>query len=41
MSGSGSTVFAIIRDYAEADQLATRAKAQLDPELWTCACETR
>jgi len=41
MSGSGSTVFAIIRDHAEVDQLATRAKAQLDPELWTCACETR
>jgi 4-diphosphocytidyl-2-C-methyl-D-erythritol kinase len=41
MSGSGSTVFAIIRDHAEADQLATRAKAQLDPELWTCVCETR
>jgi 4-diphosphocytidyl-2-C-methyl-D-erythritol kinase len=41
MSGSGSTVFAIIADPAKANQLATRAKAQLDPELWTCACETR
>jgi 4-diphosphocytidyl-2-C-methyl-D-erythritol kinase len=41
MSGSGSTVFAVIRDNTEADRLAMRAKAELDPELWTCACETR
>ena len=41
MSGSGSTVFAVIRDHASADRLAMRAKAELDPELWTCACETR
>jgi 4-diphosphocytidyl-2-C-methyl-D-erythritol kinase len=40
MSGSGSTVFAMLRDRADADQLATRARAELDPELWTCACET-
>ena len=41
MSGSGSTIFALIRDNTEVDRLATRAKAELDPELWTCACETR
>jgi 4-diphosphocytidyl-2-C-methyl-D-erythritol kinase len=41
MSGSGSTIFAVIRDNTEVDRLATRAKAELDPELWTCACETR
>ena len=41
MSGSGSTVFAALRDRADADRLAKRAKAELDPELWTCACETR
>ena len=41
MSGSGSTVFAVIRDNTEVDRLAMRAKAELDPELWTCACETR
>ena len=41
MSGSGSTVFAVIRDNADADLLATRAKAELDPELWTCVCKTR
>jgi 4-diphosphocytidyl-2-C-methyl-D-erythritol kinase len=40
MSGSGSTVFAVLRDRADADRLATRAKAELDPELWTCACDT-
>jgi 4-diphosphocytidyl-2-C-methyl-D-erythritol kinase len=40
MSGSGSTVFAVIRDRANADRLAARAKAELDPELWTCACKT-
>jgi 4-diphosphocytidyl-2-C-methyl-D-erythritol kinase len=41
MSGSGSTVFAVIRDHADVNPLATRAKAELDPELWTSACETR
>jgi 4-diphosphocytidyl-2-C-methyl-D-erythritol kinase len=40
MSGSGSTIFAVIHDHADIDRLATRAKANLDPELWTCACET-
>ena len=40
MSGSGSTMFALIRKNANADPLAKRAKAALDPQLWTCACET-
>ena len=40
MSGSGSTVFAVLRDNADAIGLAKRAKAELDPELWTYACET-
>ena len=40
MSGSGSTVFAVLRENADRDVLAKRAKAELDPELWTCACET-
>jgi 4-diphosphocytidyl-2-C-methyl-D-erythritol kinase len=40
MSGSGSTVFAVIRDNADVDLLARRARADLDPELWICACET-
>jgi len=41
MSGSGSTVFAVLRSNVDADPLAKRAKAELDPELWTCACKTR
>jgi 4-diphosphocytidyl-2-C-methyl-D-erythritol kinase len=41
MSGSGSTVFAVLRSNANADLLVKRAKSELDPELWTCACETR
>lgn len=40
MSGSGSTVFAVIRDNTDFDLLANRAKTELDPELWTCVCET-
>jgi 4-diphosphocytidyl-2-C-methyl-D-erythritol kinase len=41
MSGSGSTVFAVLRDRADADHLATCARLELDSELWTCVCETR
>jgi 4-diphosphocytidyl-2-C-methyl-D-erythritol kinase len=41
MSGSGSTVFAVIRKDADVDPLFIRAKAALDPELWTCVCQTR
>jgi 4-diphosphocytidyl-2-C-methyl-D-erythritol kinase len=41
MSGSGSTVFAVLRDHADGDPLASRAKAELDPELWTCVCNAR
>jgi 4-diphosphocytidyl-2-C-methyl-D-erythritol kinase len=41
MSGSGSTLFAVMRERADARQLGKRAKAALDSELWTCACETR
>ena len=41
MSGSGSTVFAVIRKDADVDRLLMRAKADLDPELWTCLCQTR
>jgi 4-diphosphocytidyl-2-C-methyl-D-erythritol kinase len=40
MSGSGSTMFAVMRENADADRLAKRAKAALDPELWTYACNT-
>lgn len=40
MSGSGSTVFAALRDDVNADGLAERARAELDPKLWTCAAQT-
>jgi 4-diphosphocytidyl-2-C-methyl-D-erythritol kinase len=40
MSGSGSTMFAVMRENADADSVATRAEAALDPDLWTCACKT-
>jgi 4-diphosphocytidyl-2-C-methyl-D-erythritol kinase len=40
MSGSGSTIFAVLRDNGRGNELAKRAKAKLDSELWTCACET-
>ena len=40
MSGSGSTVFGVMREGADAEFLATRARAELDPELWTCAART-
>jgi 4-diphosphocytidyl-2-C-methyl-D-erythritol kinase len=38
MSGSGSTIFAVTR--ADAHSVAKHAKATLDPELWTCVCNT-
>lgn len=40
LSGSGSTVFAILRDENPAESLAARARSELDPELWTCAGKT-
>ena len=40
MSGSGSTVFAVMRSNADVDLVAARAKSELDAELWTCACNT-
>lgn len=39
MSGSGSTVFAVLKDPAEGEALALEAKAFFG-ELWTCACST-
>lgn len=40
MSGSGSTVFAVLRDQANGDSLAGRARNELDREIWVRACET-
>lgn len=39
MSGSGSTVFAILRDAKDAETLRTRTLAELDPTLWTHLCQ--
>jgi 4-diphosphocytidyl-2-C-methyl-D-erythritol kinase len=36
MSGSGSTVFAVLRESARGEELAARARSELDPNLWTC-----
>jgi 4-diphosphocytidyl-2-C-methyl-D-erythritol kinase len=41
MSGSGSTVFAVLRDKASADSLAERARKELDREIWAHAAETQ
>ena len=41
MSGSGSTMFAVLRSNTDVDLVAERAKSELDPELWTSACATR
>ena len=40
MSGSGSTVFAVLRPQTNVDLLIQRAK-DLDRKLWTSPCETR
>src|SRR5437868_7626626 len=40
MSGSGSTIFAVMRPKMNADLVAKRAKSELDPELWSCSCAT-
>jgi 4-diphosphocytidyl-2-C-methyl-D-erythritol kinase len=37
LSGSGSTIFAVLRAAKAAGALADRARAELDPGLWTCA----
>lgn len=40
MSGSGSTLFAVMRPNANVDFVATRAREQLDPKLWTFTAQT-
>ncbi|MFN2621443.1 MAG: 4-(cytidine 5'-diphospho)-2-C-methyl-D-erythritol kinase [Chthoniobacterales bacterium] len=35
MSGSGSTIFAVLREGADSEELAGRARAEIDPKLWT------
>jgi 4-diphosphocytidyl-2-C-methyl-D-erythritol kinase len=41
MSGSGSTVFAVMHPKVDADVVAKRARGELDRSIWTCVCETR
>src|SRR5205814_7942076 len=40
LSGSGSTVFAVLSDRADRTLLAERVRAEVDPNLWTFGCET-
>jgi len=40
LSGSGSTVFSVLRDGADRNQLAERIRAEVDPKMWIFACET-
>jgi 4-diphosphocytidyl-2-C-methyl-D-erythritol kinase len=40
MSGSGSTLFAVLKNAMDAEALAKRASTELDPQLWTYGCET-
>ena len=39
MSGSGSTMFAVLREGAEPEGLSSRARAEIDPKLWTCVTQ--
>jgi 4-diphosphocytidyl-2-C-methyl-D-erythritol kinase len=40
LSGSGSTVFAVVRNGSDRNQLAERIRAEVEPTMWTFACET-
>jgi 4-diphosphocytidyl-2-C-methyl-D-erythritol kinase len=40
MSGSGSTVFAVLRESAGGEELAMRARQQIDATLWAHVCES-
>lgn len=40
MSGSGSTVFAVLRGADRLKPLSERIRAEIDPTLWMFACET-
>ena len=40
MSGSGSTVFGVLRDDADSGCLIARVRKDLDETLWACACKS-
>lgn len=39
MSGSGSTLFAVLREGVEGEELADRARTNIDPTLWSCVTQ--
>jgi len=41
MSGSGSTLFAVLKAKTNGDSLAERARKELDREIWTCIAQTQ
>ncbi len=40
MTGSGATVFAVLKSKEDALPLGERVAAEFGPDLWLCACET-
>ncbi len=40
LSGSGSTLFALLQENADGSALAKRARTELDPRLWCCETQT-
>ena len=40
MSGSGSTIFAVLQSNVDGDLVAQRAKSELDSQLWLWVCKT-
>ena len=40
LSGSGSTVFGVLRGDADGERLAARVREDLDSALWTRVCST-
>ena len=40
LSGSGSTVFSVLKAGADGEALGERARAELDPKLWSCVAST-
>lgn len=40
MSGSGSTMFAVLGENADSADLSARATLEFGPTLWQCACES-
>jgi 4-diphosphocytidyl-2-C-methyl-D-erythritol kinase len=40
MSGSGSTIFAVLRSNVDGGLIAKRAKSELDSQLWSYVCQT-